>query len=252
MNSRKVRVGAVSYLNTKPLIYGFKEGKLNDKIELITEYPARIAAMLLNDEIDVGLVPVAIIPQLKEAYIITGHCIGSVGAVGSVCLFSEVPLSQVEKVLMDYQSRTSVQLAKLLLRDHWTLNPAIEDAREDFREHIKGTTAGLVIGDRAFEQRLVSPYIYDLGEAWTVHTGLPFVFAAWVANKQLSETFIQKFQEASVFGIEHLDKVIAENPYDKYDLHTYYTENIRFDLTEEKKKGMELFLQAIGHQQVLR
>jgi chorismate dehydratase len=244
--SSKVKIGAVSYLNTKPLIYGFKKGMMQDKIELITEYPARIAAMLLNDEIDIGLVPVTILPCLKEASIITDHCIGSEGAVCSVGLFSEVPLDKVENVLMDYQSRTSVQLAKLLLRDYWKINPAVEDACEDFQEHIKGTTAGLIIGDRAFEQRLVSDHIYDLGEAWKAHTGLPFVFAAWIANKQLPATFIQEFARATAYGLHHLDEVIAENPYDKYDLKKYYTENISFDLTEEKRKGMELFLSSIS------
>ena len=245
MAIEKIKVGAVSYLNTKPLIYGFSAGMLKEQLELISDYPSHIAAMLLNNEIDVGLVPIAILPRLKEAYILTDHCIGSEGPVGSVCLFSELPLDQVEKVLMDYQSRTSVQLAKLLLRDHWKINPVVEDACEDFREHIKGTTAGLVIGDRAFEQRLVSKYIYDLGETWKIHSGLPFVFAAWVANKQLPASFVQEFQQATAYGLQHLDKVIAENPYDKYDLHTYYTKNISFALTEEKRRGMEVFLASI-------
>ncbi|HJU46458.1 MAG TPA: MqnA/MqnD/SBP family protein, partial [Chitinophagaceae bacterium] len=141
MAIEKIKVGAVSYLNTKPLIYGFSAGMLKEQLELISDYPSHIAAMLLNNEIDVGLVPIAILPRLKEAYILTDHCIGSEGPVGSVCLFSELPLDQVEKVLMDYQSRTSVQLAKLLLRDHWKINPVVEDACEDFREHIKDTTA---------------------------------------------------------------------------------------------------------------
>src|SRR5881398_2387340 len=106
----KVRVGAVSYLNTKPLIYTLENGAMQDEIELINKYPSRLAQMLLDDEIDVGLVPVAIIPRLKEAYIITDFCIGSVGAVASVCIFSEVPMEKIERVLLDYQSRTSVQL----------------------------------------------------------------------------------------------------------------------------------------------
>src|SRR4051794_25941902 len=105
---RKIRVGAVSYLNTKPLIYGLEQGYLKDDIELVYDYPSHIASMLLNDDIDVGLVPVAIIPKLKEAHIITDFCIGADGAVASVCLFSEVPLEDTEKILLDYQSRSSV------------------------------------------------------------------------------------------------------------------------------------------------
>ena len=83
---------------------------------------------------------------------------------------------------------------------------------EDFREKIKGNTAGVIIGDRALEQRLISTYIYDLGEAWKLHTGLPFVFAAWIANKKLPGDFIDKFNEANAQGLAHLDDVIMENP----------------------------------------
>ena len=83
----KIKVGAVSYLNTKPLLYGVKRSGLMDKIELIEAYPAKIAQMLLDDEIDVGLVPVAIMPKLKEAYIVTDFCIGAETAVASVCLW---------------------------------------------------------------------------------------------------------------------------------------------------------------------
>lgn len=244
----KIKVGAVSYLNTKPLIYGFKEGMLMEKMELITEYPSRIAAMLLNNEIDIGLVPVAILPSMREAHIITDHCIGCDGPVASVCLFSDVPVEQVEKVLLDYQSRTSVRLAKILLKEYWKITPQIIDAKEDFRNHIKGTTAGLVIGDRAFEQRTISPYIYDLGEAWKAFTGLPFVFATWIANKALPADFIREFKQATAAGLRQLDRVIAENPYSKYDLQEYYTQNISFELTAEKRKGMELFLQLLSSQ----
>ena len=141
----KIKVGAVSYLNTKPLVYGFKHGFHLDNMELTEDYPAKIAAKLLNDEIDVGLVPVAIIPKLKEHYIITDYCIGAENTVASVALFSDVPLDKIERVLLDYQSRTSVALAKILIKDYWKIMPAIEDAKEDFREHITGTTAGIVI-----------------------------------------------------------------------------------------------------------
>ncbi|HSC37349.1 MAG TPA: menaquinone biosynthesis protein, partial [Chitinophagaceae bacterium] len=174
---RKIKVGAVSYLNTKPLIYGFGQGMMQDEVELILDYPSSIAGMLLEDKIDLGLVPVAIIPRLRESHIISDYCIGAEGEVASVCLFSDVPVGEVTEVLLDYQSRTSVRLAKLLLKEYWKVSPLLTDARADFRDHIRGTTAGLVIGDRAFEQRKLSAYRYDLGEAWKLHTGLPFVFA---------------------------------------------------------------------------
>ena len=192
---KTIRVGAVSYLNTKPLMYAFKHGLKIEGMEIVEAYPAKIAAMLLNDEIDVGLVPVAIIPKLKEHFIISDYCIGAVQEVASVCLFSEVPLEQVEKVILDYQSRTSVALARVLIENYWKLPVIFEEAGVNFRDEIKGTTAAVVIGDRAFEQRKISAYKYDLAKAWIDFTALPFVFAAWVANKKLPESFISEFNE---------------------------------------------------------
>jgi chorismate dehydratase len=223
-------------------LYGIRRSELMDRIELVEEYPARIAARLINDEIDVGLVPVAIIPLLNEAHIITDYCIGTEGEVASVALFSEVPMEEITTVLLDYQSRTSVNLARILLKEYWKKQVALVDAKEDFRSAIKGTTSGIVIGDRALEQRTRSPYVYDLGTAWKAHTGLPFVFAAWVANKELGADFSEAFNQANGYGISHIADVVAENEYPVYDLTKYYTENISYQLTEDKRKALELFL----------
>lgn len=242
----KISVGAVSYLNTKPLLYGIVRSKaLLEQMELEIDYPSKIADMLVQGSLDVGLIPVAAIPQLKEWHIISDYCIGAESAVASVCLFSEVPLDKIERVLLDYQSKTSVNLCKVLLKHYWKINPVLEDAKEDFREHIQGTTAGVVIGDRALEQRLTSPYIYDLAAAWQQFTGLPFVFAAWIANKKLPQSFCKLFNEANAVGLDELDKVVAENPYTLYDLHTYFGKNISYRLTEAKRKGLEKFLQLL-------
>jgi len=239
---KTIKVGAVSYLNTKPLMYAFKHGLQIKGMEITEEYPAKIAAMLLNNEIDAGLVPVAIIPKLEEHYIISDYCIGAENAVASVCLFSEVPLDKIEKIILDYQSKTSVALARVLIENYWKLPVIFEEAGENFREEIKGTTAAVVIGDRAFEQRKISPYIYDLAETWIKFTDLPFVFAAWIANKQLPQDFIKEFNEANKKGLENIDAVAAENVSPFYDLKTYYTQNISYVLTEAKRKGLEKFL----------
>jgi chorismate dehydratase len=242
---RKIRVGAVSYLNTKPLIYGFENGKMKEEVDLLIDYPSKIAVMLLKDTIDVGLVPVAIIPEMKEHYIISDYCIGSNGAVASVCLFSEVPLTDVQTILLDYQSRTSVALLKVLIKEYWKLDVNFQNTSGDYQSKISGTTAGLIIGDRALMQRKNSPFIFDLGKEWKNFTGLPFVFAAWVSNKKLNQTFIQEFNKTNKFGLNNLEKVVEENPFKVYDLHNYYEECISFDLDENKKKGMELFLHYV-------
>ena len=242
----KIKVGAVSYLNTKPLLYGIKRSpQLMEQIELVEDYPSGIAEMLVNGTIDVGLVPVAVIPRLREWHIVTDYCIGGDGDVASVCLFSDVPIEKIEKVLLDYQSKTSVSLAKILLRHYWKIDPVPEDAKEDYISEIKGTTAGVVIGDRALAQRKVSPYIYDLAGAWKAMTGLPFVFAAWIANKKLPDDFVRIFNEANTAGLQHIDEVIVENPYPAYNLDTYYRKNISYKLDESKKKGMKKFLEFL-------
>ncbi len=242
---QKIKVGAVSYLNTRPLIYGFEKGMMADRVEIKEAYPARIAAMLLSNEIDIGLVPVAIIPQLKECHIISDVCIGANGDVASVCLFSDVPVTEIKEVLLDYQSRTSVALAKILLKEHWKINPVLTDAGEDFRNHIKGTTAGVVIGDRALQQRKISPYIYDLAGAWKTLTGFPFVFAAWISNKQLDTSFIAAFNEATKEGLQHLSSIVAANRVDYFDLEKYFTRHINYQLDDAKRKGLSLFLSKI-------
>lgn len=242
---RKVRVGAVSYLNTKPLIYGIEKGMIEDEADLLIDYPSKIATMLLEDEIDVGLVPVAIIPEMKEYHIISDYCIGSIGEVASVCLFSEVPLYDIETILLDYQSRTSVALLKVLIKEYWKLNVVFENTSGDYQSKISGTTAGLIIGDRALTQRRISPYIFDLGEEWQNFTGLPFVFAAWISNKKLDGNFIKRFNDANAFGLHKIDEVVNQNPFEIFDLHTYYKECINFEMDEDKMKGLELFLEKL-------
>jgi chorismate dehydratase len=243
---KKVKVGIVSYLNTRPLIYGLWLPPVSEQIELIEEHPARLADMLISGEIDLGLIPVAAIPQLKEHYIIGDYCIGTEGEVASVCLFSEVPVQEIKKVYLDYQSRSSVALLQWLMKEYWGIHPEIIHAEDDsFRKEIKGTTAGLVIGDRAFEQRKVSTFIYDLGAEWRSITGLPFVFAAWVSNKPLPAAFIKIFNEANALGLNFIDEIVAANTFELYDLKKYYNLHISYQLDERKREGMKKFLSIL-------
>ena len=242
---RKIQVAAVSYLNTKPLVYGFEKGMLKEEMDLYFDYPAKVAEMLTGDKADIGLIPVAAIPKLTEHHIISDYGIATDGEVASVCLFSDVPLKQIEVIYLDYQSRTSVALLQVLLKDHWKIKPRLMAASPGFETQINGNTAGLVIGDRALIQRKISKYIFDLGTGWKEMTGLPFVFAAWVANKQLGEDFEDAFNRANGFGIAHIDQVVTENPYEAYDLKKYYTQNISYRFDDLKREGLALFLKKL-------
>lgn len=244
---KKIKVGIVNYLNTKPLLYGISQSLIKNSIELIEDYPSNIASHLLEGRIDIGLVPVAIIPHLNEYYIHTDYCIGCDGPVASVCLFSDSSIAEIETVLLDYQSRTSVELLKILLKDYWKITPNVIDTAPDFRSSIKGSTAGLVIGDRSFEQRKDSRYVYDLGEAWKQYTGLPFVFAAWISTKRLDEGFIQEFNEANRFGVQNISRVIAATPYVLFNMEEYFTKYVSYELDNEKQKGLKRFIQMLNH-----
>jgi chorismate dehydratase len=242
----KIKVGAVSYLNTKPLIYGFEQGMMKEQIELLFDFPSNIAKKLLNDEIDIGLVPVAVLPSMKEYHIVADYCIGCNGAVASVCLFSDVPLNEIKTVLLDYQSRTSVALLKILLKEHWKIEPELVAAEKGFELNISGTTAGLVIGDRAFKQIPVSKFHFDLGLAWKEMTGLPFVFAAWVSNKKLTPDFIDSFNEATQLGLQNINIIAAQNEFAYFDMLKYYTEFISYTFSNDKKVALEKFLQFLS------
>lgn len=241
----KIKVGIVNYLNTRPLVYGIERSPVMNDIIFTGNYPSKLAAQLASGEIDLGLVPVAVIPSLSEYHINTDYCIGADGEVASVCIFSDCPIEEVETLLMDYQSRTSVALTRLLLREYWKLSPKLVDTSGDYRSQIAGRTAGLVIGDRALEQRSKNKYIYDLGIAWKDHTGLPFVFAAWVSTKKLDPDFVSAFNDANKFGLTKIVDVVKEQVFDKYDLLTYYTRNISYDLNDGKRDGLEKFLSSI-------
>jgi len=215
---------------------------MSEMIELTGDYPAKVAQQLITGEIDLGLVPVVVLPQLPEHYIIGSHCIGTEGEIASVALFSDAPMHEIEKVYLDYQSRTSVALLKYLMKEYWGINPEIIHAtNEDYRKEIKGTTAGLVIGDRAFEQRKISTFIYDLGSEWRAITGLPFVFAVWVSRKPLPDEFCKVFDAANALGLQHIDEIAAAAS-GIYDMKKYYTLHLSYKLDEAKREAVKKFL----------
>lgn len=241
-----VRIGAVSYLNTKPFVYGLTHAPNRPDIQLTSDYPAAVAEQLLSKKIDIGLIPVAALQRIPGARVVADYCIGCSGPVASVAIFSQVPLEQVTTLLLDYQSNTSVALAQILLRDYWRLQPKLLPATgADFLGKIQGNTAAVVIGDRALNMYNNYSYRYDLGEAWISFTGLPFVFACWVANRTLPEEFISSFNSALGWGVENWRDCLPGIGPMNYDPALYFTSNISYHLTAEKKEGMALFLEHL-------
>ena len=245
---RKLKVTAVSYLNTKPLLYGILQSPIAAEIDLKLEIPSDCARRLSSGDADLGLVPVAVIPELETPHIISDFCIGTVGAVKTVALFSERPLNEVDAIYLDHHSRTSVELVKLLLRNYWKLSPLLLPAQDGYISQIGGATAGLVIGDRTIGLDSRFPYVYDLGEAWMAYTGLPFVFAAWVSNRPLDPAFVAALNHAMERGIGQIPQLmyILPSPHPDFDLREYYTRYSSYQLDAPKRKSLARFLAAIS------
>lgn len=243
-----MKVTAVSYLNTKPLLYGIVQSTLAKKIDLQLDIPSVCAEKLADGRADLGLVPVAVIPQLKTPYIISDYCIGTVGAVKTVAIFSKRPLEELTHIYLDHHSRTSVALAQLLLKKYWNLKPIFLPATDGYIDKIGGTVGGVIIGDRTIDAFERFPYIYDLGQAWYDWKKLPFVFAAWVSNRPLKATFVKTFNAALKKGIEAIPQLmyLLPSPHPHFDLEEYFTQFISYELDSPKRQALSMFLEEIS------
>lgn len=244
---KKYAVSIVKYINTLPLRYGINNSAMLDEIDLQLDIPAVCAQKLLDNLVDIGLIPVAVIPLLKEHHIISKYCIGSNERVDTVKLYSLVPLNKISTIYLDYQSRTSVMLAKVLCKNFWKISPDFMDTRVGFETKITKNEAAVVIGDRCFTLNGTYKYEYDLAFEWKMFSGLPFVFAAWVSNKKINANFIIKLESAMEYGVEHIDAAIKEDTSIKNPtmIKQYLTERINYDLDESKIKSLHLFLDLI-------
>ncbi|WP_233207335.1 MULTISPECIES: menaquinone biosynthetic enzyme MqnA/MqnD family protein [Pirellulaceae] len=238
----KPRVGAVRYLNTKPLVHGLDRD--STPFTLSFDYPAHLA-----DQLSLGLLDVALIPSIEyflgEDYrIITDACIGCLGPVWSVKIFFRTPPSQVKTLALDEGSRTSAALAKILLAERVGVRPELQalPLGSDMRDCE--ADAILLIGDRAIHPPAIDAVeVWDLGETWVEWTGLPFVFAMWVARPGISTEVIAKsLMEARDGGMDNLE-IIAEREAAKYQLTTsecfhYFHDNLHFTLGPQEKEGL--------------
>ena len=243
----KYRLSIVSYINTFPFLYGIQRHWEELDIEYSLDYPSECAQKLINGQVDIGLVPVGILPKMNHYQIISDYCIGSDGKVDSVLLLSQVPLNEIECIILDYQSVTSVLLTKILAKYFWHLNVKWRKGRPGYEHQIVGKEAVLVIGDRAFTYKTQAKFVYDLSVEWKKFTSLPFVFALWVANKPIDQNFIDKFNTVLSIGINNLDKVIAEYQNlitnSNFDMYDYLANKISYQYDNNKRMAMNKFLQ---------
>ncbi len=245
-NQFPIRISIVSYLNSKPFINGLKKVKFNLPVEISEDIPSICAEKLLGGKADIGLIPVSILSRLKNYSIISDYCIGADGAVNSVLLLSEVPLKEIKTILLDYQSRTSVLLARVLAKKFWNINPKWEETSSDYEKNINANKAGVVIGDRALLMKKKFPYVYDLSAEWKLFTGLPFVFACWVSLLDLEKDFLYDFNNALKNGLSSIKEIAKKecsSEISEEEISNYLTQSIDYNLNEPKMKALQLFLE---------
>ena len=242
----KIKISAVSYTNTKPFLYGLQHTDILDKIDLSLDIPSDCAQKLIDDKVDIGLIPVAAALNIPEWHIVSDYCIGAVGAVNSVFIFSNCEIHDITHLQLDPESRSSNNLALVLLKNHWKLSPQLITGATDYAASADKNTAFVQIGDRTFGKKQNYPFVYDLAEEWQKLTGLPFVFAAWIANKPIPAQFIEEFNRSLKYGLDNRAALFAELPArNDFDLEDYLMNKIDFALTDAKKQALYLFLDYI-------
>jgi chorismate dehydratase len=239
----KRTVSIVNYYNTTPFLYGLNHTHFLSQIDLQLDIPSVCAQKLKNKQVDIGLVPVAVLPELESYHIITDYCIGAIGKVNSVKLFSQKPLEELTHILLDYQSKTSITLVQVLNKHFWKKNIQFLPATAGFENTINDTTGAVIIGDRTFGLTKYQ-YQYDLAEEWQKFTGLPFVFACWVSREKMDAEFINEFNKSLKFGLDHIKDAVIENPNNTigFDAYDYLKNKISYTLDNDKKIALDKFL----------
>jgi chorismate dehydratase len=243
-----IHISAVSYLNTIPFVYGLLRSNNTGEIHLDLDVPSISAGNLISGKADIALVPVGALPGIPGYRIISPYCLGAVNEVKTVLLLSEKPLQEITRVMLDFDSMTSVRLVKVLASHFWKINPEWEPLNPGQAELLVRPESLVAIGDKTFTLRNRFPYVRDLAAEWISYTGLPFVFAVWVTMKPLPEEFVSRFNEALTYGVTHIQDSLDfmnEKLPQGVDCYEYLTKNISFQFDEKKKQGLELFLSYI-------
>jgi len=246
-SASSARVGGVTYLNAWPVLYGLMLGR--EPAQLRMAYPSVLAERLVSYDCDLALAPVATLALRPGFELAPRICIGADGQVASVLIVSERPIEELDTLLLDTQSRTSVVLAQLIashLRGGRSLELRAADHATMERD-VSGKTGTVVIGDRALELRGRYPHVLDLGEAWKAWTGLPFVFAAWIAQPGvLDDPLLEMLERSLVHGLAARREIAhlwaAQHGGDPLFVQHYLTQHIQYRLDERYRAGLSEFL----------
>jgi len=252
---KRLRISAISYLNTAPLMWDFEHGKAGADFDISYTLPSQCATSLRQGSADLGIIPAAAYASIPDLAILPGVAIASRRAVRSILLVSKVPLEKIRSVALDTSSMTSVALTKVLFEKWWGGARTFTAMTPDIEQMLQTHDAGLVIGDPALRIDRSRYISYDLAEEWIRLTGKPFVFAFWAVRKEALKDaprdldLAAVFQESRDHGLlpESLDRIASEwaprVALSRENVKSYLTENIHYSLDPACLDGLELFYQ---------
>ena len=239
-----LRIGCVPYLNAKPLIDWFHEPECDADAVVEYEVPSRLAVRLREGSLDVGLLSTFELFENPTLTLLPGISISADGPVKSVRLFSKVPFEDIESVALDTSSLTSTALIRILLSELYGARPVYESHAPNLDDMLRKHDAALIIGDlRLFETP--AAHVLDLGEAWKQLTGMPFVYAAWLARADASESALPFLSRAKSWGCARLDELAVKwsgrlsLPLER--VRDYFLDVMQYDLNEPKRDALMQF-----------
>jgi chorismate dehydratase len=250
---RRLRISAISYLNTAPLMWDFEHSDADKAFDISYTVPSQCAANLAAGAADIGIIPAAAYATIPGLVILPGVAIASRKPVRSILLVSKVPLEQIRSVALDTSSLTSVALTKVLFVKWWGPGRTFTSMDPDIEKMLAEHDAGLLIGDPALKIDRARYLTYDLAEEWIRLTGKPFVFAFWAVRQgalkdaPVALDLATVFQDSRDHGLElaNLNRIVREwSPrlgLSEADIHKYLTENIYYELDAACVEGLQLF-----------
>jgi predicted solute-binding protein len=247
----RLKVCAVSYLNTVPFVWGMLHGEQRDLFDLTFRIPAVCADMLASGEADIGIVPAFELLRQKLD-ILPGLGIACRGPVRSVLLISKVPPAEIRTVAADSSSRTSVQLARVILARRYGVQPDFRSHAPDLDGMLDAADAAVLIGDPALRVVASAPArVYDLGAEWLELTGLPMVFAVWAGRPgTVTPAVVEGFHASYRYGVDRMDEIVAAESrrrgFEPAVVRQYLTSNIVHELGGREYDGMRTFLGYAG------
>lgn len=253
-SSGVLRLGSVSFLNAKPLIYGLEQ---DEGVKLSLEVPSLLLDGMRDGRYDVALLPVIDYQRMEGLRVLTAGGIGCDGPTLTVRVFSRVPMTQVYTLACDTDSHTSVALARVVFAEAFGLTPEFVTLSHD--RAFDPSVARLLIGDKVVSEEPAGfPHQLDLGEAWKQLTGMPFVFAAWMARADVDLGDLPlRLERAKQAGLLHVEQIIAREAAPRgwpADVALrYLTEYLKFDIGPEQIRAIERFhLLAFKHSALAR